>query len=81
MIVESAYDQGADRIVTPCPLCQVNVEIYQSQINEKQGAKLNMPVVYYSELLATAYGASAKEAGLDGHLIAPDKLIETAEKR
>ncbi|MBI3149803.1 MAG: CoB--CoM heterodisulfide reductase iron-sulfur subunit B family protein [Betaproteobacteria bacterium] len=81
MIVESAYDQGADMIVTPCPLCQANVEVYQSQINEKQGTKLNMPVVYYSELLATAYGASAKEAGLDGHLIAPDKLIDAAEKR
>jgi len=80
MIVESAYDQGADMIVTPCPLCQANVEVYQSQINAREGTKLNMPVAYYSELLAVAYGASAKDAGLDGHLIAPTKLRQAAEK-
>jgi heterodisulfide reductase subunit B len=40
-IVESAYDHGAEMIVTPCPLCQANVEIYQSEINKKQGTKFS----------------------------------------
>ena len=79
-IVESAYDQGAEMIVTPCPLCQANVEIYQSEINRKQGTKLDMPVVYYSQLMAVAYGSSAKEAALDGHVIRPKKLQEIAVK-
>ena len=39
-------------IVTPCQLCQANVEIYQSEINKKQGTKFNMPVVYYSQLMS-----------------------------
>ena len=73
-IVESAYDHGAEMIVTPCQLCQANVEIYQSEINKKQGTKLAMPVVYYSQLLTVAYGGSAKQAGLDGHVIQPKKL-------
>jgi len=34
-------------IVTPCQLCQANVEIYQSEINKKQGTQFAMPVVYY----------------------------------
>ena len=42
-IVESAYDHGADMIVTPCQLCQANVEVYQSEINRKQGTKFSMP--------------------------------------
>jgi heterodisulfide reductase subunit B len=79
-IVESAYDHGADMIVTPCPLCQANVEVYQSEINRKQGTKFNMPVAYYSQLLAVAYGASAKQAGLDGHIIQPKKLQDIAVK-
>jgi heterodisulfide reductase subunit B len=33
-------------IVTPCPLCQANVEVYQAEINRKQGTKFNMPVLY-----------------------------------
>lgn len=79
-IVESAYDHGADVICTPCPLCQANVEVYQSEINRKQGTKLNMPVVYYSQLLSVAYGSTLKEAGLDGHIIQPKKLQEIAVK-
>ena len=79
-IIESAYDHGADMIVTPCPLCQANVEVYQSEINRKQGTNFNMPVTYYSQLMTVAYGGSVKEAGLDGHVIEPTKLIEIAKK-
>ncbi|OGA55717.1 MAG: heterodisulfide reductase [Betaproteobacteria bacterium RIFCSPLOWO2_12_FULL_65_14] len=79
-IVEAAYDQGADMIVTPCPLCQANVEIYQAEINRKQGTQLEMPVAYYSQLLAVAYGATPRQAGLDGHIIRPRKLQDIAVK-
>jgi heterodisulfide reductase subunit B len=77
-IVEAAYDSGAELIVTPCQLCQANVEIYQSEINKKKGTHLNMPVVYYSQLLSVAYGGGAKQAGLDGNLIQPIKLRDIA---
>ena len=80
-IVEAAYDQGADMIVTPCPLCQANVEVYQSEINQRQGTKFAMPVTYYSQLMTVAYGGTAREAGLDGHLIQPVKLQELAAKK
>lgn len=79
-IVESAYDHGADMIVTPCPLCQANVEVYQSEINKKYGTKLAMPVTYYSQLMTVAYGGTVKEAGLDGHVIQPVKLQDAAKK-
>ena len=79
-IVESAYDAGAEMIVTPCPLCQANVEVYQSEINKKQGTKFNMPVLYYSQLMTIAYGGSAKDAGLNGQLIRAEKLEKIAGK-
>jgi heterodisulfide reductase subunit B len=79
-IIESAYDGGAEMIVTPCPVCQMNVEIYQDQINEKYGTKFNMPVVYYSTLMAVAYGKSGKEAGLGGQVIRAKSLEEISNK-
>ena len=79
-IIEAAYDGGADMIVTPCPVCQLNVEAYQDQINAKYKTKFNMPVVYYSQLMSVAYGKSGKEAGLDGQVIAARKLEEIAGK-
>ena len=67
-------------IVTPCPLCQANVEIYQSEINKKHGTKFNMPVTYYSQLMTVAYGGSAKDAGLDGQVIRAKRLEDIAVK-
>ena len=79
-IIESAYDYGAEMIVTPCPVCQMNVEVYQDQINKTYNTKFNIPVTYYSQLMAVAYGASAKEAGLDGNIVRATRLEEIAEK-
>ncbi len=79
-IIESAYDHGADMIMTPCAMCQMNVEAYQSDINAKYGTKFDIPVVFYSQVLSVAYGSSAEDAALNGQLIAPTKLIEIANK-
>jgi len=79
-IIEAAYDNEADMIATPCPLCQANVEIYQDQINEKYNTKFNIPVVYYSQLISVAYGRSASDAALDGQLIKAKKLEDIAGK-
>ena len=79
-IIESAYDHGADMIVTPCPLCQANVEIYQGEVNKRYGTKFNIPVTYYSQLVTVAYGGSSKEAALDGQIVRAAKLEEIANK-
>jgi heterodisulfide reductase subunit B len=79
-IIESAYDGGADMIVTPCPVCQMNVEVYQNHINQKYKTSFKMPVVYYSTLMSVAYGANGKQAGLDGQMIKAKQLEEIAGK-
>ena len=79
-IIEAAYDNDADMIATPCPLCQANVEIYQDQINARYGTKFDMPVVYYSQLISVAYGRNASDSALDGQIIKARKLDEIAAK-
>ena len=79
-ILESAYDHGADMIVTPCPVCQMNVEVYQGQINDTHGTKFDMPVLYYSQLMSVAFGRSAKDAALNGQVIKAKQLEEIAGK-
>jgi heterodisulfide reductase subunit B len=37
-----------------------------------------MPVVYYTQLMSVAYGASAAQAGLNGQLIRAEKLEKIA---
>ena len=67
-------------IVTPCPVCQMNVEVYQDQINSKYKTKFKMPVVYYSTLMSVAYGKSGKQAGLDSQIIPAKELEKIAGK-
>ena len=60
---------------------QFSVEVYQVQINKKYSAKFNIPVLYYSQRMVVAYGATAKEAGLDGNIVRATKLEEIAAKK
>ncbi len=39
-----------------------------------------MPVVYYSLLMTVAYGGNAKQAGLDGNILRPQKMLDIATK-
>jgi len=74
-ILQAAQDAEADVISTPCPLCQTNVEMYQPAINKKFGTDFNIPVVFYSQLMAKAFGLDAKkDAGLHRNTIRNEKL-------
>lgn len=79
-ILQSAADHQADMIATPCPLCQMNTEIYQKKINEKLGTQFNIPVVYYSTLMSVAFGYSAKDSALDGQIIKATQLENIAHQ-
>ena len=47
-ILESAESFGADMVVTACPLCMYNLK--------KNGTEHDLPVLYFTELLAEALG-------------------------
>ena len=80
-ILDAAKEAGADVISTPCPLCQTNVEMYQPAVNEKYGTDFNIPVVFYSQLMAVAFGMDAtKDAALHQNTIRSEKLEGMAKK-
>jgi heterodisulfide reductase subunit B2 len=67
-LLTSAEDAGADCIATACPLCQINVEAYQSRINRIYGTNHHLPVVYFTQVLGVALGCTTKELGLGKEL-------------
>ncbi len=79
-ILTEAKTKDADVIATPCPLCLTNVEMYQDVINKKFGTDFNIPVVFYSQLLAVAFGLDAKkDAALHQNIIKAEKLEKMAK--
>ncbi|RYD03795.1 disulfide reductase [Desulforamulus aquiferis] len=59
-IIKSAQEAGADLIITPCPLCQLNLDAYQVKVNKTYGTKFNMPVLFFTQLMAVAFGLDRK---------------------
>jgi heterodisulfide reductase subunit B2 len=68
-LLACAQENGADVIVTTCPLCHFNLEAYQDQINEAYGTKFNSPVLYFTQLLGIVLGLSEISLGLDSSFI------------
>lgn len=64
-IMELAREAGADAVVVACPLCQMNLDLRQGQINSANGLNLNIPVFYFTQLMGLALGLpdSALELG------------------
>jgi heterodisulfide reductase subunit B len=73
-VLQSAVDNGAEVIVTPCPVCQLNVEVYQGKVNQLFGTNFNIPVVYYSQLFVLAFGGSWQESALNQQVVPADRL-------
>jgi heterodisulfide reductase subunit B len=68
-LLRCAEDNGAEVIATACPLCQMNLEAYQPQINAQYGTNHHMPIVYFSQLVGLALGIEPAALGLESLLI------------
>lgn len=68
IILKEAKRRGAQAIVTPCPLCQFNLDGYQDQIARKY-ERVDMPVLYFTQVLGLGMGLSASELGIDRGII------------
>jgi heterodisulfide reductase subunit B len=64
ILLKEAARKGAEAIVTICPLCQFNLDVYQKEITRQSGEQFDMPILYFSQVLGWALGAEAKELGL-----------------
>jgi heterodisulfide reductase subunit B len=79
-LLQCAIDNGAEAIVTTCPLCHFNLEGYQDRINKTFGTSFNVPIMYFTQLLGIALGLPPGKLGLDSSFIAlGDKIMTLAE--
>jgi heterodisulfide reductase subunit B len=66
--------QGADCIVTVCPMCEMNLEAFQEPISKARGEDLAIPVLYLPQLIGLALGLSKKELKLNLNLALADSF-------
>lgn len=76
-ILRNAQENGAEAIVTACPMCQLNVDMRQKEVNRIYGTDYNIPVYYFTELISMCLGATPKEVGIDKHYYpASDRALQ-----
>ncbi|MCD4817496.1 MAG: CoB--CoM heterodisulfide reductase iron-sulfur subunit B family protein [Candidatus Cloacimonetes bacterium] len=75
-IIENARKNGAETIITTCPLCAFNLDSRQKDIIEEFPDFVPMPIFYFSQLMALALGVEEKYFGFDDNYIDPKKILE-----
>ena len=71
-----AADADADCLVTPCPLCHLNLDLQQPLAEEVVGRELGLPVLHLPQLVGLALGLEAKELGMNKHVVRPTSVID-----
>jgi heterodisulfide reductase subunit B len=75
-LIATADNQGADAIVTLCPMCQLNLDMYQGQANRHIGTNYSMPVLFFTQMMGLAYGLSPDQMGFGQELVSAQRVID-----
>jgi heterodisulfide reductase subunit B len=77
-VIQQALAAGADAIVVCCPLCHVNLDLKQAQINSFLGTDYHVPILYLPQVLGLAFGLSAEDVMLHKNVVDPRPLVAKA---
>ncbi len=78
--MKEAKNEGADFMVTPCPLCHMSLDIYQDRAGRAVNARLDLPILHLPQLLGLAMGIPAGELGVSRHVIPVDAIVRGLNK-
>jgi heterodisulfide reductase subunit B len=67
-IMKDAVDRKAEVVVVACPMCHSNLDMRRPEINKFLGEKIDIPILYISQVLGLAVGLDAKTLGLNRHM-------------
>jgi heterodisulfide reductase subunit B len=74
-LFKSASSNGAQCIVTVCPLCQTNLDVYQGKVNQKFKTEFNIPVLFFTQLMGVAFGINSSDLGMKKCIVSAEKAL------
>lgn len=77
----TAQHLGANAMVTPCPLCHLNLDGYQPKAAKQSGIGIHMPILHLPQLIGLAMGFSPKEMGMERHIVSTREVEEAIAGR
>jgi succinate dehydrogenase / fumarate reductase, cytochrome b subunit len=77
--IRQSIEAGADAMVTPCPLCHLSLDAWQSKLEAQTGETFRMPILHLSQLVGVAAGLEASELKFKRHVVPVDHVLEKVE--
>jgi succinate dehydrogenase cytochrome b subunit len=77
--IQQASEAGADAIVTPCPLCHLSLDAWQSKLEATTGKSFDMPILHLSQLIGVAAGIDESELKFKRHVVSVRPVVEKLE--
>ena len=74
-----ASDLGADAMVTPCPLCHLNLDGFQPKAMQQSQRKIDLPILHLPQLIGLAMGLDPMDLGLQRHIISTAEVVRKVE--
>lgn len=74
-ILKDICDKGADIIAVVCPVCQLNLDIYQRYVNKYFNTDFDIPVLFFTQLMGLAFGASHTSVGIGKEMVSSSKVL------
>jgi heterodisulfide reductase subunit B2 len=78
-ILDMAVQSGADCIAVSCPMCQINLDVRQQDINKQSGRNYHMPVIYITQLLGLCLGLGPGELGFEKLMVPAADVLNKME--
>jgi len=75
-ILSSAQSQGAELIAVSCPLCAFNLDHRQKETVQKYPEFKNIPVIYFTQVMAIALGCPEETLRFDLHYVDPKPILK-----
>jgi len=79
-ILQEAVAVGANAIAVACPLCHVNLDTRQEEVEKEYNVQYNLPIFYFTQLMALTIGIGADKLGLKKHFVSADELLAGISK-
>ena len=75
-LLHSASRSGIKILVTPCPLCQMNLDAYQDRASKKYKMDIKIPVLYFTQLIGLALGIEPKKLGIGREIVSATEVLK-----
>ena len=74
-VLVSAKDAGADVVSLACPMCHTALDGYQGKAESAMQQPIDLPVLYFTQLMGLALGIAPAKLGLARHIVPTNKVL------